>query len=43
MCVLMPGPGRGPHAVAEVAGEELRGGVTCCEGQSDGHTLLVML
>lgn len=29
-----------PHAVAEVAREELRRGLTCCKGQPDGHALL---
>lgn len=36
------GPEGGPHAVAEVAGEELRRGVACSQGQPDGHALLVM-
>lgn len=38
MCLA--GPERGADAVAQVAGAELWCGVTCCKGQSDGHTLL---
>lgn len=37
----LSGPEGGSHAVAEVAGEELWGGVTSSEGQPDGHTFLV--
>ncbi|XP_078802440.1 growth hormone releasing hormone receptor, like isoform X5 [Oryzias latipes] len=37
---LLPGAERAPHAVAEVAREELWGGLTCCKGQPDGHALL---
>lgn len=43
MCVCLPGPERGPHAVAEVAGEKLRCGVSCRQGQPDGHALLVVV
>lgn len=42
LCVCLTGPERGPHAVAEVAGEELWSGITCCQGQPDGHALLVV-
>lgn len=41
MCVCSPGPEGSPHAVAEVAGEKLRCGVSCRQGQPDGHALLI--
>lgn len=40
MCVFLTGAKRSPHAVAEMAGEELWSGVACCKGQPDGHTFL---
>lgn len=41
VCVFVSGAKRGALAVDEVAGEKLRCGVSCRQGQPDGHALLV--
>lgn len=41
-CGSLTGAEGGPHAVAAVAGQELWRGVTCSQGQPDGHAFLAL-